>query len=595
MIVYVGRITDTVMSGRSRRNEKGGLGVAKVIFRLALLLVTLFFVWQAFGTRLFGRWLPSTEKKDLNEWFEVNGDEVRIYRDGIMEQERKGLSRGDSIYLPYEYVRDELNSRFFLNDDRTISMTLPDEQLVFDDESTEDGSPVLLTEDGAQYVLLDTVEKYTNLTHTGFIGEDAAAGRVFLYTGGSSVTRAELKGKARVRTRTTQTAPILTECPKGSTVIVYETLEEWSRVCTEDGLTGYIPNGLLGDTTTDVLPDTWTMPKTAFTLLNKKVVMAWHGVYNPAGNDSLDSYLANTGGAVNVISPTWMQIRSADGEYENYASHEYVEKAHAAGLKVWAAIDNFNQSGGLTEFNTGVFFSNRKNRAGFIERLMQDAAASGIDGINLDFEGISADSGPAFVEMVRELSVACHKQGLVLSVDNYVPYTYNSHYELGEQALYADYVVIMCYDEHTGKDVGSVSSLPWLSNGIMQALEQVPAGQLIGAVPFYTRCWRISGDEVRSEAMGMRDADQLVAAEEVPLAWDDQSGQFYGEKTAGNETLKIWMEDLQSLTMKSDLLKSLELGGIAAWRLGYEPAEVWPVLDWNSDSTTAASDVNETE
>ena len=197
--------------------------------------------------------------------------------------------------------------------------------------------------------------------------------------------------------------------------------------------------------------------------------------------------------------------------------------------------------------------------------------------------------------MVRELSVACHREGLVLSVDNYVPYTYNRHYDLREQALYADYVVIMCYDEHTGKDVGSVSSLPWLNDGITEALTQVPAEQLIGAVPFYTRCWRISGDEIVSESMGMTDADKFAAGQEIPLVWDEQCGQFYGEKTSGKETVKIWMEDVRSLTLKSELLKSCELGGIAAWRLGYEPREVWDVLNWNGGEPVPVTAENETE
>ena len=117
------------MGGRSRKNEKSGFVAAKLIFRLALLLITLFFLWQAFGTRIFRKWLPSSERKDLNEWFEVNDDEVRIYLDGSMESEQKGRSIGESIYLPYEYVRDALNSRFFLNDDGTIT----DRRMTYDE------------------------------------------------------------------------------------------------------------------------------------------------------------------------------------------------------------------------------------------------------------------------------------------------------------------------------------------------------------------------------------------------------------------------------------------------------------------------------
>ena len=330
------------------------------------------------------------------------------------------------------------------------------------------------------------------------------------------------------------------------------------------------------------------MPEAEHLLMDEKVVMGWHSLSGTAANAYLEGLAANTGGAMNVISPTWIQISDADGNYISYAGEAYVEEAHEAGLRVWACVDNFNQPGGLTEFSTKECFSDRRKRKDFIRRLMEDAGQFGYDGINLDFEGVAPDAGPAYVQMIRELSNACRKEGLVLSVDNYVPYTYNEHYELAEQALYADYVIIMAYDEHTGKDVGSVSSQPWLEEGVSRALAQVPAEQLIGAVPFYTRVWEIGGNGVLSRAMGMQEADRHVTQQGIPLSWDEEKGQFYGELTQGTVTQKVWMEDITSLTLKSEFLKSCGIGGIAAWRLGYESADVWQVLDWNERQQDAA-------
>ena len=51
------------------------------------------------------------------------------------------------------------------------------------------------------------------------------------------------------------------------------------------------------------------------------------------------------------------------------------------------------------------------------------------------------------------------KNQKVLSVDNYVPMGFNSHYELEEQGKVADYVIIMGYDEHY---VGSENRALWL-------------------------------------------------------------------------------------------------------------------------------------
>lgn len=581
------------MGSRSRK-KSAGKGAAAVLFRILLFLGLIVLLFLAFGTKLFSRWLPSAEKKDLSEWFEVEGDEIRLYLDGQMEADQTGLSRFDHIYLPLSYVCEQVNMRFFENSDHTVTMTLPGEEQLFDAHSYEDGAPVLLREDENSYILLDTVEKYTSLEDISYTGENDGPHRVFLYKGGSEGSYAYVKKKSAVRTRMSQTAPILDTPAKDERLILFDQKDEWCRVCTDAGVIGYIPARDLRDTESFTWPDTWTMPKAEHYQMDEKVVLGWHSLVGTAANEYLEGLIANTGGALNVVSPTWIQISGADGSYENYATEDYVQKAHAAGIQVWAAVDNFNQPGGLADFSTGAFFSDREKRADFIKRLTEDVQRLHIDGINLDFEGISAEAGPAYVQMIRELSNACRDAGIVLSVDNYVPYTYNSHYELGEQALYADYIVIMGYDEHTGKDVGSVSSRPWFEDGIRRALDKVPAKQLIGAVPFYTRRWEISSSGVSSYSTGMMEADRYAADHSIPLSWNEESGQFYGELQEGAVTTKIWMEDITSLTIKSDFLKSFDPAGIAAWRLGYEPSLVWEVLDWN-EKRTEAEEIAESE
>ena len=55
----------------------------------------------------------------------------------------------------------------------------------------------------------------------------------------------------------------------------------------------------------------------------------------------------------------------------------------------------------------------------------------------------------------------CRQEGIVLSVDNYVPASYNEFYDLEAQGKVVDYVIIMAYDEHyAGSPVaGSVGAV----------------------------------------------------------------------------------------------------------------------------------------
>ena len=66
----------------------------------------------------------------------------------------------------------------------------------------------------------------------------------------------------------------------------------------------------------------------------------------------------------------------------------------------------------------------------------------------VDFEKISEECGEHYIQFIRELSVRCRQNGIVLSVDKYVPKGYNMQYDRKEQGIVADYVIIMGYDEH---------------------------------------------------------------------------------------------------------------------------------------------------
>ena len=72
---------------------------------------------------------------------------------------------------------------------------------------------------------------------------------------------------------------------------------------------------------------------------------------------------------------------------------------------------------------------------------------------------------------------------------------YTDHYNRGEQGVFADYVIIMGYDEHYNgsPEAGSVASIGFVEDGIRKTVEQVPAEKVINAVPFYTRIWKSEG------------------------------------------------------------------------------------------------------
>ena len=213
--------------------------------------------------------------------------------------------------------------------------------------------------------------------------------------------------------------------------------------------------------------------------------------------------------------------------------------------------------------------------------LIKQALRFSLEGINIDFETLSEETGPHFIQFLRELSILCRANKLVLSVDNPVPqndYTY--HYDRESQGEVVDYVIIMGYDEHYygSEKAGSVASLPWVEQGITDTLKEVPAEKVINGIPFYTRLWKTSAGIVTSEAIGMDAADEVISKYKVETYWDKNYSQNYGKFEKGNDLYQIWLEDEKSIAAKMELIKNYNLAGVAEWKLGFERASIWKVI-----------------
>ena len=208
---------------------------------------------------------------------------------------------------------------------------------------------------------------------------------------------------------------------------------------------------------------------------------------------------------------------------------------------------------------------------------------SGADGINVDFERLSADTGQHFAQFIKELSVACHDNSLILSVDNYVPKEYTMFYNRKEQGVFADYVVIMGYDEHTtvSEEAGSVASLDFVLEGIENTLQEVPKEKVINGLPFYTRFWTVDENDniLDVQTLPMAKGTETVSAAGVTPEWDENTAQDYAEWKDGSKTNKIWLENAKSIQAKLDVMKVHDIGGAAIWQLAFGTDDVFAVID----------------
>ena len=536
---------------------------------------------------LINRYKPGTEYMAGNEYFNLTDENsVALIQNGELLEEQAVLIGGEP-YAAYTYVESQLNSCFYWDEETKgillttsggVQTLLPGDAAV---AKTPGGQPAVQQEsDGTVYISLDVVKEYTDLDYAYYSDPN----RVVIRNEWDGVEQATVQSDtAQVRQKGGIKSLILADVQKGDTLLYLENLDNWCKVMTADGYTGYIQTE---DISEPEAIEARTAKKDSYERITRdhKINLVWHQSTSTESNDAMAEMTAEMTG-VNVISPTWFSVTDETGTISSLASADYVKLAHEAGREVWGLIDNFNEAFDET---TDLAYASVRSR--IIEQLLAEAASCGMDGINVDFENLKEAGIPHYLQFLRELTSAAHAQNLVVSVDTPVPQAYTMYYQRGEQARFVDYMIVMAYDEHFAgsEEAGSVSSLPFVQQAVEEMTRVMPADQVICGIPFYTRVWteKFGQSAITSEVLGMDGAKNYAKENQMTETWDASLCQNVATVETSDARYTIWMEDEQSMEEKLKVIQSADLAGVAEWKLGFECADVWslisPYIETNS-------------
>ena len=552
-------------------------GVIALIGMLAILFVCI------------RKYMPSSQRMSSEEYFGQLGEtEAAVVVEDHIAQEHAQVYDGN-VYIDYTLVQNELNSRFYW--DASVGLllfTTPTQVFeiapntsayTIDGESFDAGYDILHTTSAGMYLSMTFLQQYSDLNCQVY----ETPKRVVITYGSEEVTTARIKKDTVVRYQGGIKSPIVTDVTEDSEVTVLEQMDSWSKVLTADGYIGYVKNKQLADVTQTTRETVYAGPEYTSIHLDEKVNLVWHQIDYQEMNSQFAEDTADVTG-VNVISPTWYFLADSAGEITSFADVDYVKAAHKKNMQVWALISNFS-----ADVDSTTLLASRAARQKVQNYLIGQAQEIGFDGINIDFEGIAQEAGCDYVQFIRELSILCRKNGIILSVDVPVPMDFSKYYNREELGNVCDYVIMMGYDEHyAGSDiVGSVASMDFEETGIQNMLTEVSKDKLISAIPFYTRLWYTETladgtTNVTSEAYSMDNIEALLTEKGVTAAYDESTGQQYAEWTdSDGKFCQVWLEDENSIAARAALISKYELSGIAEWVLGREQSWVWDVISQN--------------
>ncbi|MCM1057479.1 MAG: glycosyl hydrolase family 18 protein [Firmicutes bacterium] len=562
---------------------------------IALLLIVII-GGVAFGGQLIDKYSYGKETADLDEYYKVtdaavgdaDGNLAIVLQDELIGDQ--AVVKNGAVYFELDMVQTYLNDTFYVDKgERKLLFTTASDIItaVFDEKGYQDGEGshptgyvVCYMAEDKVYVAADYIKRFANFSYEKFDRH------LQLYTEWGVVRTYTIGKDTQLRVQGGIKSPILRELAAGEKVEFLEEMETWSKVKTSDSMIGYVENKRLTNLDTEVeTPVTDYVPEEYTSLsMEGKVSLGWHAIGGVGGNDTLAD-MVKEGKGINVIAPTWFSLKDSEGElFRSFASAKYVEKAHGYGLQVWGVWDDFNYAlDTKTAVDSYQLLASTTRRQEMARNMTDTALEYGLDGINIDFEELSDEARPHFNQFLRELSVLCRQNGLVLSVDDKVPLNSSNIYRLDIQGQVVDYVIMMGYDEHWGgsQEAGSVASIDFVTGGLDRILEHVPPEKVINAIPFYTRLWKTEGVTVTDSAIPISNVEECLknyGKKQEDAGWDDVICQNYIEWQGESAFYQMWIEDTESLTVKLNAMRARNIGGVAVWRLGYGTKAAWELI-----------------
>jgi spore germination protein len=223
-----------------------------------------------------------------------------------------------------------------------------------------------------------------------------------------------------------------------------------------------------------------------------------------------------------------------------------------------------------------------------IDVIVDEVLTYGYDGIDIDYEVLDRSLREEYTLFIVDLADALHAQGKLLTVALHAKDC--DYCGLGDYQDWAaigkvvDRMRIMTYDYHwRGGGPGPVAPLYWVTQVAEYAKTVVDPAKVVIGVPFYGYNWGADPNETaRGQTWDIIDEIIQTYNLNVNLLESNKNGPVlenwitYNTRDSGRRT--AWFSTSSGLDAKLRLVQSLDLAGIAIWRLGGEDPQNWEVI-----------------
>lgn len=293
-----------------------------------------------------------------------------------------------------------------------------------------------------------------------------------------------------------------------------------------------------------------------------------------------------TNNALNIVAPSYFDINK-DGTLKLTYNIDpnFIAAMHQKGVRVVPFLSN--------HWDREVGRAMLANKELAAQQIADAIARYNLDGVNVDIENVTDADRENYTEFVRLLreKIPATKEVSVAVAANPNGWTAGWHgsYDYTALAKYADYLMIMSYDEsYTGGEAGAVASLPWVEKSIQYAISKnVPTEKIVMGIAHYGRYW-MEGASYGGLGISNWQVEDLITKYNGTVVFDEKTKSpkaivtikegdpktVINGTTLAPGTYTIWFENEESIQEKLALVSKYNIRGVGNWSIGQE-MDVW--------------------
>ena len=541
-------------------------GILKVLLVLVLLGIVIAILKIA----------PNYKNTDItgktNVVINNNNITAHLKNDVYIENENIYMSKPDleNFFDPDIYYEENYNQIITTYETNIANLYIGENKMKLNDQEVEINGEVTL-KDEIYYIPISDLTSVYNIDISYIKESDTVVIE--------SIDREKITAKATKNTNVKSMKKVLCrtvdKIKENDEFVIIEKNDGWVEVRTTNGKIGYIKENIIKE-------ETKVREAVEQKANTQKISLVWdyYSEYVNAPDRSGETF-----NGVNVVSPSFFVLeRLGKGEIiDNVgtAGIEYINWAKEKGYKIWAMFSNNS----MIE-TTSQIMRDYELREKTINNIVELTEKYELDGINLDFENMYKEDKNLYTRFVIELYPRLKARGMTLSVDVTAPDggdTWSLCFDRHNIARNSDYIVFMAYDQHgqSSTTAGSVAAYNWVEvnlNKFLGTQEEIEKEKVILGIPFYTRLWRETGEDVTSSVVDMKDVNNVLPGD-IQREWLDDVKQNYIEYERNGSIYKMWIEDIDSIRAKINLAREKEIAGVAFWAKGREDESVWDVVE----------------